>query len=96
MCPADHGKWLAEFFSQQDGVTVDFRDDDDGVGHWTYCRGDFVTDPEKSMLKYMLAMWRGEYTPSTVHNPIRKKGKGSTRQRNNNVEIQVAPSPSAV
>ena len=87
LCAADNGKWLAEYFAKQDGVTCDFRDDDLGFGHFTYLRGEFVTDPEKSMLKTMLNMWRGTYVPSSEANPIRKGGL-------NGVVIQVQPQQS--
>jgi pimeloyl-ACP methyl ester carboxylesterase len=52
-CPAEHGKWLAETLSKKSGVAVDYRSDDEGFGHFTYCRGEFLK-PESSMIKCLL------------------------------------------
>ncbi len=52
-CPAEIGKWLAEMFAAKEGVRVDYRADDLGLGHVTYCCGEFV-QPETSMIKSLL------------------------------------------
>ncbi|MCH9686664.1 MAG: alpha/beta hydrolase [Deltaproteobacteria bacterium] len=52
-CPPEIGKWLADMFRANDGVRVDYRADDLGFGHLTYCRGQFL-QPEHSMIKSLL------------------------------------------
>lgn len=52
-CPPEIGRWLAEMFRAKDGVRVDYRADDEGFGHLTYCRGRFL-EPETSMIKSLL------------------------------------------
>ncbi|MGB1013847.1 MAG: alpha/beta fold hydrolase [Nannocystaceae bacterium] len=52
-CPAELGKWLADMFGAKAGVRVDYRADDQGFGHLTYCRGEFL-EPETSMIKSLL------------------------------------------
>jgi hypothetical protein len=53
MCPPEPGRWLAEFFASRDGVQVNFRDDDEGRGHMTFCRGQYAL-PETSMAAALL------------------------------------------
>ena len=48
-CPPEIGKWLADHFQAKEGVTVNYRADDQGFGHLTYCRGEFL-EPETSMI----------------------------------------------
>ncbi len=52
-CPAEIGAWLAEMFRGKNGVRVDARADNQGFGHLTYCRGEFL-EPERSMIKTLL------------------------------------------
>lgn len=52
-CPPEHGKWLAEMFQARDGVRVDFRADNHGHCHFTYCHGEYLK-PENSMIKSLL------------------------------------------
>ncbi len=52
-CPPEIGKWLADMFRAKDGVRVDYRADDQGFGHLTYCRGEFL-EPERSMIASLL------------------------------------------
>ncbi len=52
-CPSEIGKWLADMFRAKDGVRVDYRADDLGFGHMTYCRGEFL-EPDNSMIKWLL------------------------------------------
>lgn len=52
-CPAEIGKWLADMFRAKEGGRVDYRADDQGFGHMTYCRGEFL-EPENSMIRCLL------------------------------------------
>lgn len=52
-CPGEIGAWLAEMFRAKPGVRVDYRGDNLGFGHMTYCRGEYV-EPETSMIKSLL------------------------------------------
>lgn len=52
-CPGEIGEWLAKMFRAKPGVHVDYRADDVGFGHFTYCRGEYLK-PESSMIKVML------------------------------------------
>ena len=52
-CPAEIGKWLADMFGAKQGVRVDYRADNQGFGHMTYCRAEFL-GPETSMIKSLL------------------------------------------
>jgi hypothetical protein len=36
MVPPSHGEWLANFFGSEEGVNVDIRDKNIGLGHFTY------------------------------------------------------------
>ena len=36
MVPPLHGEWLANFFSSKEGVKVDIRDENIGLGHFSY------------------------------------------------------------
>ncbi|MGB1276603.1 MAG: alpha/beta fold hydrolase, partial [Nannocystaceae bacterium] len=58
-CPAELGKWLADMFREKPGVRVDYRADDQGYGHLTYCRGEFL-EPQTSMIKSLLDGLLGE------------------------------------
>jgi hypothetical protein len=53
MCPPEPGRWLADFFASRDGVQVNFRDDDEGCGHMTFCRGQHAL-PETSIITALL------------------------------------------
>jgi hypothetical protein len=52
-CPPEPGQWLADFLASRDGVQANFRDEDEGCGHLTFCRGQYAL-PETSMIAAML------------------------------------------
>jgi pimeloyl-ACP methyl ester carboxylesterase len=53
LCPPEHGRWLAEMFQDKDGVKVNYRADNQGYGHFTYSRGEFI-EAENSLINALL------------------------------------------
>jgi len=51
-CPPEIGAWLAEYFTEK-GATVNFKNQDEGFGHFTYSRGKY-TKAEHSLVKALL------------------------------------------
>jgi pimeloyl-ACP methyl ester carboxylesterase len=50
--PPEQGQWLATHFKGK-GANVNFRNDNQGFGHFTFSRGEFL-QPEHSMIKALL------------------------------------------
>lgn len=55
-CPPELGRWLAGMFAERQDVRVDFRADNEGFGHLTYCRSEYAR-PETSMIAALIGGW---------------------------------------
>ena len=56
MVPPSHGEWLANFFGSKEDVKVDIRDEDIGLGHFTYfpSQGPEFQTSERTMPRALL------------------------------------------
>lgn len=53
LCPPEIGEWLAQQFLRKEQRTVDFKNTEVGLGHFTFCGG-IYKEPEGSMLKVLV------------------------------------------
>jgi hypothetical protein len=57
-CSSEMGAWLTQYYRQKNAI-VNFKDEAQGFGHFTYYQGEFL-DPKKSMVNALVEHLKSE------------------------------------